>query len=233
MWADEDEEDQKRGWRHRVARAVVGLVLIGGLGTAVYFILNGATKTEHHAIQTVTRVTLPPPPPPPPPPPKVKPPEPDKVVEAPKIQEPKITAAKPPEKAPPKPQQPPSTPLTAEAGTGSNPYGLAVGDGSGNVIGGGGGDGKVSYLSYGRVVSTDVQAALRRDEKLRSAKFVAELRIWLDPTGKVTRVQLASSSGDPAVDSAVERSLTGLAMHEPPPKDMPQPIRLRTRAEPG
>jgi periplasmic protein TonB len=74
---------------------------------------------------------------------------------------------------------------------------------------------------------------LRREDKLRFAKFTAELRIWLDSLGKVTRVQLTSSSGDPAVDSAVTRSLTGLDMGEPPPKDMPQPIRLRTKAEPG
>jgi TonB family protein len=104
---------------------------------------------------------------------------------------------------------------------------------SGNVIGGGGGDGNAAYMSYGRIVSADVQSALRRDDKLRFAKFVAELRIWLDVSGKVTRVQLASSSGDPAIDDAVTRSLNGLALHEPPPKDMPQPIRLRTRSTPG
>jgi TonB family protein len=172
----------------------------------------------------VTRITLPPPPPPPPP----KPPEPEKVVETPKLQEPKL-ADKKPDKAPPKPQQPPASPLTAEAGAGANPYGLAVGDGSGNVAGGGG----AAFWSYGRTVSSSVLAALRQDDKLRFANFVAELRIWLDAGGTVTRVQLASSSGDPAVDAAMTRSLTGLAMHEPPPAGMPQPIRLRTKSAPG
>ncbi len=88
------------------------------------------------------------------------------------------------------------------------------------MVGGGGGDGSGTYLSYGKIVSTDVQAALRRDDKLRFAKFSAELRIWLDASGKVIRVQLASSSGDPAVDTAVTQSLTGLEMGEPPPRDM-------------
>jgi periplasmic protein TonB len=227
MWSDEESEDERVGWKRRLGRVAFGVVLIGGLGAAIYFIFDGMTKTQRHAIQFVTRVTLPPPPPPPPPPPKQV--EPEKPVETPKLQEPKM-ADKPPEKTPPKPQAPPATPLTAEAGTGSNPYGLAVGDGSGNV---GGGGGKATYLSYGRIVSVDVQAALRREDRLRFAKFTAELHIWLDPTGKVTRVQVASSSGDPAVDSAVTRSLTGLAMREPPPKDMPQPIRLRTKSAPG
>ena len=229
MWSDEEYDDENVSWQRRFGRIVLGLVLLGGLGTAIYFVFTGMLKTERHAIQTVTRITLPPPPPPPPPPPR--PPEPEKVVETPKMQEPKVVD-KPPVKAPPKPQQPPASPLTAEAGAGSNPYGLAVGDGSGNIVGGGG-DGRATYLSYGRIVSENVQAALRRDDKLRFAKFTAELRIWLDAGGKVTRVQLALSSGDPAVDSAVTRSLTGLAMAEPPPKDMPQPIRLRTKAQPG
>jgi TonB family protein len=228
MWSDEAAEDDAIGWPRRLGRIAVGTALIGGLATAIYFMVQGMSGIQRHAIQTVTRVTLPPPPPPPPPP---KPPEPEKVLETPKLQEPKL-ADKPPDKAPPKPQQPPASPLTAEAGTGANPYGLAVGDGSGNVIGGNG-DSNGSYLSYGRIVSGDVQAALRHDDALRFARFSAELRIWLDANGKVTRVQLAASSGDPAVDRAVERSLSGLTMAEPPPKDMPQPIRLRTRAEPG
>jgi protein TonB len=228
MWADQEPEDDQDDWRHRLGRVAVGVVLIGGFGAAVWFLIASMSKTERHAIQTVTRIMLPPPPPPPPPP---KPPEPEKVVETPKIQEPKVVDKKP-DPAPKKPQQPPASPLTAEAGTGANPYGLARGDGSGNVIGGGGGGG-LAYQSYGRTVSTDVQAALRRDDKLRFAKFAAELRIWLDEAGRVTRVQLASSSGDAAVDAAVTRALSGLSMHEPPPKDMPQPIRLRTKADPG
>lgn len=228
MWSDEEQDDEKTGWGRRLGRIAMGAVLLGGLGTAIYFIFDGMSKTERHTVQTVARITLPPPPPPPPPP-KIQ--EPEKVVETPKIREPKV-ADKKPDKAPDKPKQPPNSPLTAEAGTGANPYGLAVGDGSGNVIGGGG-EAKAAYMSYGRIVSGDVQAALRRDDKLHFAKFAAELRIWLDAGGKVTRVQLTASSGDPAIDSEVTRSLEGLDLREPPPKDMPQPIRLRTRSEPG
>jgi len=228
MWSDDEPEDDRPSWPRRLGRMTIGLLVIGGLGTAVYFIFDGMSKTQRHAIQTVTRITLPPPPPPPPP----KPPEPEKVVETPKIQEPKVVDKKP-DKAPPKPEAPPASPLTAEAGTGANPYGLAVGNGTGNMVGGGGGDSKAAYQSYGRIVSADVQAALRRADKLRFAKFTAELRIWLDANGRVTQVRLASSSGDPAVDNEVTRSLSGLALREPPPKDMPQPIRLRTKSEPG
>ncbi len=230
MWSDEAFEDERGGWKRRLAHVAIGIALLGGLCTAIWFIADSMSKTGRHAIQTVTRITLPPPPVTPPPP---KPPEPEKVVETPKIQEPKV-AEKKPDKAPPKPQTPPASPLTAEAGTGANPYGLAVGNGSGNVIGGSGeGDAKLAYLSYGRMVSADVQSALRRDDRLRFAKFTMDLRIWLDAAGKVIRVQLASSSGDPDVDTVVTHTLGELAMPEPPPRDMPQPIRLRTKSAPG
>lgn len=231
MWSDDVFEDEPVSWKRRLAQIAIGLGLLCGLCAAIWFIADSMSKTGRHAIQTVTRITLPPPPVVQPPPPK--PPEPEKVVETPKIQEPKL-ADKKPDKAPPKPQAPPASPLTAEAGTGANPYGLAVGNGSGNVIGGGGeGDAKLAYLSYGRMVSADVQTALRRDDRLRFAKFTMELHIWLDAAGKVVRVQLASSSGDADVDSVVTRTLSELAMPEPPPKDMPQPIRLRTKSAPG
>jgi TonB family protein len=229
MWSDELHDDERTTWLTRLGRVALGLVLLGGFGVAIWFIADSMSGTQRHAIQVVTRITLPPPPSPPPPP---KLPEPEKVVETPKLQEPKVVDKKP-DKPSPKPQAPPVSPLTAEAGTGANPYGLARGDGSGNVIGGGGGNGGESYQSYGRVVAGDVQAALRRDEKLRYAKFIAVLGLWLDASGRVTRVQLSSSSGDPAIDAAIERALSGLAMGEPPPKDMPQPIRVRTKAEPG
>jgi periplasmic protein TonB len=230
MWSDEAFEDEQVGWKHRLTHVVIGVALLGGLCTAIWFIAVGMSKTERHAIQTVTRISLPPPPVTPPPP---KPPEPEKVVETPKIQEPKL-ADKKPDKVPPKPQTPPASPLTAEAGTGANPYGLAVGNGSGNVIGGAGdGSAGLAYQSYARTVMADVQTALRNDERLRSAKFTMELHIWLDAAGKVVRVQLASSSGDPAVDTAVTRTLSELAIPQPPPRDMPQPIRLRTKSVPG
>jgi protein TonB len=230
MWSDEAFADERVSWKRRLVHLAIGVVLFGGLCTAIWFIAASMSTTGRHTIQTVTRITLPPPPPPPPPP---KPPEPEKVVETPKIQEPKVVD-KQPDKTPPKPQTPPASPLTAEAGSGANPYGLAVGNGSGDVIGGSGdGDARLAYQSYGRMVSANVQTALRNDDRLRFAKFTMELHIWLDPAGKVTRVQLASSSGDPAVDTAVTRTLSELAIPEPPPKDMPQPIRLRTKSAPG
>ena len=83
------------------------------------------------------------------------------------------------------------------------------------------------------MVAAHVQEALSHDDKLRYGHFLVELQMWLDRLGRVTRIQLITSSGDAATDSAVTRTLSGLSLGEPPPDAMPQPIRLRARAEPN
>jgi TonB family protein len=227
MFEEFDDEDEPRRTRWLRSAGLVALCL--GVVGAIAFLLFHAQSTPHRQAMTmITRVVLPPPPPPPPPP---KPPEP-KPVEPPKFQEMKPQQqVKPQDK--PAPKTPPAQRLTAEAGPGNNPYGLAVGNGEGNVIGGGGGEGGNGYGRYAGLVQSQVQGALRREEKTRSGRYHVSVRLWLGPSGQVTRAQIATSSGDPAVDSAITGLLAGLSFGEAPPTGMPQPIHLRIGAEPG
>ena len=171
--------------------------------------------------------------PPPPPPPKEPPPEAPKPLETPRVQEPK-PLAKAPDKPKPAPAQA-NSPLTGAAGSGSNPYGLQVGNGDGSVIGGSGGGGGTgsNFGFYAAMLQSQVQSALKRDEKTRTGRFHVSVKVWLGPAGQVTRTQLTSSSGDPAMDSTLTRVIGGLSLGEAPPAGMPQPIHLRIGAEPG
>ncbi len=55
-----------------------------------------------------------------------------------------------------------------------------------------------------------------------------QVRLWADASGRITRVQLVSSSGDAEVDAALrDQVFAGLALREPPPPDMPMPIVTR------
>jgi len=52
-------------------------------------------------------------------------------------------------------------------------------------------------------------------------------------SGKV-RVQLLHTTGDKETDSRIEQSINAMsALAEMPPKEMPQPITLSIRAQPG
>jgi protein TonB len=209
----EDADDAKPGWLRRAGWALGGVLLVGGLTVLLFNLLLAGPGQDRRQMTTVMKVILPAPPPPllKPPPPKVA------------------------EKPAPKPvQPPPASPLTAEAGSGPNAYGLAVGDGSGNVIGGTGRGATGNALGfYNGLIQSQVQAILKRDEKTRYGRYHLALRLWLNPTGQVTRAMVVSSSGDAGTDAVVARLLTGLSLGEPPPVGMTQPVNIRIGAEPG
>jgi len=82
-------------------------------------------------------------------------------------------------------------------------------------------------------VQTQVEDALRANQKTRAAKLRLVVRIWPDPnTGRVTRAEVSGAVGDPALESAIKNEvMTGLQLREAPPKDMPLPIILRLTAQ--
>lgn len=102
------------------------------------------------------------------------------------------------------------------------------GTGTGPTQGGGGS----KYGRYAAQVQSRVVEALRAHRKTKSAALQIQVRIWADSTGRVTRAVLNGSSGDPAVDAAIQNDiLTGLQLTSPPPADMPMPIVMRITAK--
>lgn len=228
MWIDEQQEEEaETGWLTYAGRIGFGPLVFGAVGALIYSLAHQQASAPRHNVTMITRILLPPPPPP-------KPPPPEPVKEQPKLETPKIQE-KQPEKAPPKPvQAPPHSPLTAEAGTGPNTYGLQVGNGGGDVIGGGGGTGdRNGWQLYAGTIRSQIEGALRRDDKTRYGRWRISVAIWLSASGTVTRADIVGSSGDSAVDGAIKGDLDGLGVGEAPPQGMPQPVHLRIAAEPG
>ena len=104
--------------------------------------------------------------------------------------------------------------------------------GRGGLIGGGGGTGGSSRWGwYASIVQTQIEAALRANEKTRHAVLQIQVRLWPDSTGRINRVQLVSSSGNGELDAVIrDQILGGMTLREPPPKDMPLPIITRVTA---
>lgn len=203
------------------------LAIVGALGVfallawLVWSLMQDAGPTRKRMPPRVTQVILPPPPPPPPPP------QPDKVVEQEKLVEntpfesidpPKDDSA-----------EPPGDPLTAEAGPGSNEFGLTPGSGGGTRIGGKGGGGN-PYAGYAAMVQRSVQQYLQRDDKTRKGRYSATVAMWLNADGTIQRSQVIATTGKPELDAAIVAALQGRALPQPPPAQMPQPINLRIGA---
>ncbi|RYI12699.1 MAG: hypothetical protein EON48_13020 [Acetobacteraceae bacterium] len=150
-------------------------------------------------------------------------------------QEPVAEDEPPPEDAPP--EAPPSEDLGTGITGGNGPdMGLSAGGGGGRI---GGSSRRVSGSKYGwyaAKVQSSIADALRRNPSTRKASFSGlQVRVWPDSSGRITRVQLVGSSGNPAVDQAIRNDvLNGLQLSQAPPADMPTPIVLRIKAlKPG
>jgi outer membrane biosynthesis protein TonB len=138
-----------------------------------------------------------------------------------------------PKDAPPDSNDPPpGPPGLDDAGKGPGEL-LGRPGGRGLIGGGGGGGGGGSRWGwYASIVQTQIEAALRANEKTRHAVMRIQVRLWPDAMGKINRVQLVSSTGNADLDAVIrDQILGGLTLREPPPKDMPMPIITRVSAQ--
>jgi len=211
--------------RHKVVLSVVAVAVIS---VGVYTLQSKFSKPGYSKNQgpSIVSVRLPPMPTPPPPPPTPPPPQEIKQEEKMMSQEKVDDKEEKPDDKPPE-----AAPLsTNNASTGNDAFGLTKGNSSGNYFNSGSGS-HSKFGWYAAQVQSTIGDALRKNPKTRSASFGSQVRIWSDITGRVLRAKLSPSTGDPAVDDAINQSLTGLQLKEAPPAGMPMPIVMRVSAQ--
>jgi protein TonB len=226
----EDEDEPGFLKRNLVTILLGGLALAGG----GYFYLNhkpskAAPKKKMDMV--MVSIAMPPPPPPPPPPPKKEEPPPEEEKEEEMIEQPQEEIAEKPDDKPA--DEPKDEPLGTALTGGDGSSGLGVGGGGGGrgMIGGGSGRGGSKWGWYAGTVQNRIADALRKHPLTKRAGFTNTVKVWADNTGRINRVRLGSSTGDRALDTAIENEvLSGLVLNEPPPDDMPMPINLRLTA---
>jgi outer membrane biosynthesis protein TonB len=224
---------------------VAGIVLVGLGSLAVRWIARNRETPPPRKVMQFTMVNIEKPPPPKVPPPPPPPQQPQKVEEA--HDEPQANRVELKAMDVPPPDAPPPTPgggqlaLAADGDGPGDAFNLAgnpggkgllsgggIGDGSGGGLGSGA-DAASRYAWYYARMQPDIEAVLRRSKKLTATQTVAELRIWWDPSGRVTRVQPVGASADPALAEEFH-ALVGLQLRQPPPADVPMPVIMRIKA---
>jgi hypothetical protein len=220
---NEFAEFDKKTPMQRFAVPAVGVFLVVGAAALGFTVIHGShtPSARPHVEPHITQVQLPPPPPPPPPP-KVQPPESKKEVETTRPREP--IPSKPVSTPAPKAPSPPNRVETSIAGNGPGTLGAGNGGGGdclgsacGNGDGPGGGDNE-SY--YANVVKTQIQDALRRDEKLRFARYRMTVSLFLDASGHVAKATIAAFDGDPDIEAEVNRALHQISTGDSPPSSI-------------
>ena len=231
---DDLDEDDGTSTRRYVLMFGTGAIVIALFVVAAVVLLSG-DKEPTRKVQELTIVNIVPPPPPPSPPPPPEQKQEERIVEQTPVKQEIIEEKQVdiPKDAPPDPSDEPAPgpPGLDEAGKGPGEL-LGRPGGRGLIGGGGGGGGGGSRWGwYASIVQAQIEAALRANEKTRHAVMQVQVRLWSDIMGRVTRVQLISSTGDPALDAAIRDDVLGrLTLREPPPKDMPMPIITRVTA---
>jgi len=208
----------------RFAWAVAGLAVLAGLSWLIWLWANDTAGVRRQVAKQEMIIPLPPPPPPEETPKPEPEPEPEEVVEP--EPEPEPTPVEEPT-----PEEPPSPAddlseamqIDGEAQAGSDAFNIAAGGGGGM---GGSGAG-VGNASYGQYLSYAFQKALREDQSIRHLSYRVEVNLWLDRSGRVTRVQLLESSGDDDVDDKVIAALRDIKpMDQEPPRTLTLPVRM-------
>jgi periplasmic protein TonB len=202
--------------RRRITVAVVGLGVLGVVGSGVHLLrgfLNSKAEPQKKVVQEVQIIRPPPPPPDAPPPP---PPPPEEKVDLPE----------PPPDPTPSEEPPPGEQLGVDAA------GTGAGDGFGLVGRPGGRDllasGGSAYAWYAGLIKNEILDRLSNDKKVRNGSYTVVVRLWLRHDGTVEKANLVGSTGDRERDHAIEAALSQLdRVSQAPPADMPQPISMR------
>jgi TonB family protein len=213
--------------RRRLLKALPALVIVLvllGAGFLVYLLRGLLAGSPPAPKQTVQQISLVQPPPPPPPPKVEKPPEPEMKEEVPEPEpEPEEVPEELPDLVNDEPPAGDLLGLDAEGGAGGDGFGL---------IGRKGGRGLLSdgsrFGSYAGLIKEDIVDALSAASGVRDHGYSVLVKLWIDQSGRVERYELLSSTGDRKTDESLRLAFSSLPrLSQPPPEDMPQPVKLR------
>jgi protein TonB len=105
-----------------------------------------------------------------------------------------------------------------------------VGEG-GNGIGGtgtGAGSMLALYRGYALMVRDALRSEFAERAELHGAYYSAVVRVWVEQDGRIRHVDLEQPTGIASIDAALRAAMQSTStLNQPPPEDMPQPIRLR------
>ena len=219
--------DAERNRRVTAVATTLGVVLAVALvGALIWYWANQTAGVRRQVPKQDMIVPFPPPPPPEEQPEPEPEPEPEEQVEPEPVPEEPTPVEEPTPEEPPSPSQDLSEAMQidGEAQAGNDAFNIGAGSGGGM---GGSGAGAAGNATYGQYLSYAFQRKLRENRDIRHLSYRVEVNLWLDPDGRVTRVEMLSSSGDQDVDRRIVNALRDMdALDQKPPRSLTLPVRM-------
>jgi protein TonB len=120
--------------------------------------------------------------------------------------------------------------LDAEAVAGGDSFGLVAKRGARELLATIDDDARrgQEFAFFASTLRQHIQDELEQVTDLRTSNYTAEIAIWIGDGGSIPRAEVRRSSGDANLDRRLREALVSLrAMAIEPPRQMPQPVRLR------
>jgi protein TonB len=208
----------------RFVPGLIGVAVVASVGAGLVYMISTFMDAEPPKVKkTVQNITLLKPPPPPP---KLEeqPPEPE-IEEEEEVEVPEPEQMEElPDVASDEPMAGDDLGLDADGGAGGDAFGLIGRKGGRGLLAGG------MFGSYAGKLRKGIEDVLHQDDTIRSRRYSVVIKMWVDDSGTIERVSLGRSTGEPEVDEAIVAALTGANLDEPPPLEMPMPVKLRITA---
>jgi hypothetical protein len=83
------------------------------------------------------------------------------------------------------------------------------------------------FDAYGQTAQTEIYRSLRSDPRLRARPFQIEIKVRVNPKGQIIDTDLVMGTGTPELDRTIVAVLDHTDVRQPPPPDMPMPLRYR------
>jgi len=121
-----------------------------------------------------------------------------------------------------------------EGGAGEDSFGLAAKKGGRDIIMLGNqtedkpAAARIDFTFYMGTLQHQLQDEMNKKDRIRHGSYRVELKLWIARDGAIDRFELLGSTGDAATDEAIQLAMADIPrLRQPPPPDMPQPIRIR------
>jgi outer membrane biosynthesis protein TonB len=223
---DDEPSAAGRPWIRQVVFGVVAVAVVAAAALLMYRFL-AVPSAKPKGVHNVALIKQPPPPPPKPP---EKQPEPDKVKEEVKIDQPKdMPRPDEPKAADEKPASDKPLGIDAEGTAGSDGFGLAGNKGGRDLLTTGGG---VGGAYYSGLLQRHFFEALSRNRKVLKQEFRVVVKVWFGDDGRVQKADIVSGSGNAQLDEQIQLALLEIApLKDVPPASMrPMQVRLSNRS---
>lgn len=85
---------------------------------------------------------------------------------------------------------------------------------------------RLDFSAYGQAVQAELKRALAKQPAMLNRTYQVQIDIWVNHLGALKHPRLVKSSGRADVDEVIRRTIEGITLKNPPPKGLPQPVRI-------